>query len=368
MKFTSRRVISRLIIGSLVTISMVASGSVLADDPSPLPQRPGRTGIEIWPPKSGGVEQKPMSRLSIDGWIYTAIRNYDPASGVPWELQVTPSVENPLGWVRGGPDGLPSVMDPAAGNIQIMTRGRSTTRPVAEDLSLPIIKMPEIVWHKRFSAEFDSVVGIHFHEFVSDDYARILYTLHKVPPDGPDGKPPVDYKGGTGTRIEATLLTPFIWSVDQSVVVRDDMQTIPDKSRRDTITQSRVEHEKGHAEVSRTVLLPALTGPQDWNPIYCVGRRGNVTWYWRREIIGRSWDGYQRGVGKLKTLRTSIAVVPPTRWSKLLPIPPERITQRHIDEFNREIVDIGPLLAALDQKAQDEFHAMHGAFEGTEFP
>lgn len=372
MQFFSRRLITSLIAGTALTLASVAPRHAVADDPPQLPTRPGKKNINIWPPKKDGAERKPYSRLSIDGWVYTATKNYDPSSGVPWALTVTPSVENPQGWIRGdNHTGLPSVLDPVASRYRpqpVSRGGSSQSNKSPEDLTLPVIKLPETLWRKRFSSQFSSVVGIHFHEFVSDDYARILYSLHKVPPDGPDGKPPANYKGASGTRIEATLLTPLIWSIDQSVVVRDDVLTIPDKSRRETINQARVAHEKGHAEVSRKVLIPGLAGPQDWNTKYCTGRRCNLTWYWRREIIGRSWDGYQRGVGKLKTLRTSVAIVPPTRWSKLVPIPPERITQRHIDEFNREIVDIGPLLSSLDQQAQDDFHATHGAFEGTEFP
>jgi len=354
----------------LIVVQWSVPGVAWGKDPSPLPKRPGRKDIRIWPPKDDAAEKKPYSRLNLDGWIYTAVKSYNPQSGVPWELQVTPPVENPDGWILGDSRvGLPSVMDQQAPQFVIrdtVRGGKRNAKP--EDLTLPTIKLPEIVWRQRFSAEFDSVVGIHFHEFVSNDYARILYTLHKVPPDGPDGKPPADYKGPFGTRIEATLLTPVIWSLDQSVVVRDDYQSIPESTRRETTTKSRIDHELGHAEVSRRILVPALAGPQDWNLQYCTGRRGNLTWYWKREKIGRSWDGYRRGVDKLDTLRTSVAIVPPTRWSKLLPIPAERITQRHIDEFNREIVQIGPILSALDQQAQDEFHAHHGAFEGTEFP
>lgn len=371
MHIFSSRIVTTLFLGAVFSIGHWVVPAASAADPTRLPTRPGRKNIEIWPPKTDPNQRRAINRLTLDGWVYTATKNYDPAAGVPWELQVTPSIENPMGWIRGDAyNGLPSVMDPIAGINPVSRRSASgaTTNDKPEDLTLPIIRMPEIVWRKRFTAEFDGVVGIHFHEFVSDDFARILYTLHKVPADGPDGKPPADYRGPRGTRIEATLLTPVIWSIDQSVVVRDDVQTNPDKSRRDVVTQSRVEHEKGHAEVSRQVLVPALAGPQDWNTQYCTGRRGNLTWYWRREIIGRSWEGYQRGVGKLKTLRTSVALVPPTRWSKLIPIPPERITQRHINEFNQEIVDVGGVLAILDQQAQDEFHAMHGSFEGSEFP
>lgn len=371
MQQSSCRVIAGLLTGLFILVETSAVPIASASDPMRLPTRPGRKDITIWPPRDDAKERASSNRLTLDGWQYTAVRSYDVHSGVPWELQVTPSVENPDGWILGDSNGgLPSVVDASVVprfSVRSNPSGATSNRK-PEDLTLPTIRMPEMAWRKQLTTDFNDVIGIHFHEFVSNDYARILYTLHKVPPDGPDGKPPANFQGGRGTRIEATLLTPVVWSLDQSVVVRDDWQTIPDKSLRDVTTQNRIDHEVGHAEVSRSILVPALAGPQDWNPQYCTGRRGRLAWYWRREMIARSWDGYKRGVGKLKTLRTSVAIVPPSRWSKLLPIPPERITQRHIDEFNREIVEIGPLLSALDQQAQSEFHAHHGAFEGTEFP
>lgn len=353
---------------AFIVIAFASAPILFAQDSAGLSGRPGKRNVKLWPPN---VESRPepTDGFNLNGWNYSSRRATDPNAGVPWELVVVPSRENADGWVQGDTvTGLPPVTDGQAyaqHAFQVDSASRRNARSGrAEDFALPIIRLPEIVWRQRFSASYDDVVGIHFHEYVSDDFARILYTLHKVPPDGPDGKPPAAFEGTRGTRLEATLIAPVVWSLDQTVVVRDDIQSIPDKSRREVVTESRVDHEKGHAEVSRSIILSGAAGPQDWNPQYSTGRKSQLTWYWKREIIGRSWDGYQRGVGKLKTLRTSVALVPPTRWSKLLPIPAERITQRHIDEFNREIVLIGPLLAALDKQVQDEFHSHHGAFEG----
>ncbi len=329
--------------------------------------RAGKRKISLWPPRTDAPRSPSAAGYNLNGWHYESRRAASPADGVPWELVVTPTRENPDGWVPGDTTaGLPPVMDGHA-YLQTALRMSATRRGEekrAEDFALPVIQMPEIVWRQRFDRAYDGVVGIHFHEYVSDDLARILFTLHKVPPDGPDGKPPTAYAGQRGTRIEATLIAPVIWSLDQTVIVRDDMQSIPDKSLRDATTADRAEHEKGHAEVSRNVMLPVMAGPQDWSPQYCSGRRAQLSWYWRREVIGRKWNGYDGGKGELRTLRTSIALVPPTRWSKMLPIPPERITQRHIDEFNHEIVQIGAQMAGLDKQLQDQFHSHHGAFEG----
>ena len=47
----------------------------------------------------------------------------------------------------------------------------------------------------------------------------------------------------------------------------------------------------------------------------------------------------------------------------LLPIPPERVTSKHIQRFNDSIVLIGDSFAATDRLAQERFHAEHGAYE-----
>jgi len=227
--------------------------------------------------------------------------------------------------------------------------------------AMPVIEMPDALWKKWMAVDLQEVVGIHFHELVSDDAARILYTLHKVPPDGPDGKPLAGEPGVSGTRIEATLLAPVTYCLDQSIVVRED----PLKKE---LAASRGEHESGHVDVSQQVFLAVLAGPQDWNPRYCKGRRSRVEYYWKREQIGRSWKGYRNEVGKLLTLRTSIALVPPTRWSMLLPIPPERVTAKHLQEFNDAIVRIGPSFEATDHAAQERFHSQHGEYERVAGP
>src|SRR5262249_26273726 len=149
---------------------------------------------------------------------------------------------------------------------------------------------------------------------------------------------------------------PVIYGLDQSIVVRTD-------SLHKELADSRGQHETGHADLAFKVFLAVLKGPQDWKPQYCTGRRSQVEYYWKREQIGRSWDGYGDGAGKLATLRTSIVLVPPTRWSMLLPIPPERVTQKHIQAFNDSIVLLGPQFAEADNLAQAKFHARHGAFE-----
>jgi len=354
-----------VIIFTATLIVAITLPTVGADDnPPPVGRRP----VELWPPKQRDPNQQPVTRYRKDGWQYEAYRG-NPRDGVPWELVVTPDPENDQGWQKGdSQQGLPPypvLSDEQQSSMRVQVRtGRKGPMHKRQDgpISIPVIKLPEFVWRSRFPDDFTRVVGVHYHEYVSADYAQILFTIHKVPPDQPAGQPPAQQEGKAGARLEATLMMPVLWHLDQTIVVRDDNMQIPNKAQRAPITQSRIDHEWGHADVSRKVFVRGLQGPQDWNPEALTGRRMRMAFYWKRELIGRQWNGYQKGEEKLRTLRTTIALVPPTRWSKLLPIPPERVTQRHIDKFNEEIVEVGPILSALDRKAQHEFHACHGAF------
>jgi len=354
-----------VILITLLTIAFALSTSGADDNPPPVGSRP----VELWPPKQRDPNQQPVTRYRKNGWQYAAYRG-NPRDGVPWELVVTPDPENDQGWQKGDPlQGLPTY--PVLSDEQQLKMRQHLTvkrkkvrrqKKPEGPISIPVIKLPEFVWRSRFPEDFTRVVGVHYHEYVSEDYAQILFTIHKVPPDPVDGRPPAEQNSKSGTRLEATLMMPLLWHLDQTIVVRDDNMQIPNKAQRTPVTQSRIDHEWGHADVSRKVFVRGLQGPQDWNPEVLTGRRMRMAFYWKRELIGRTWDGYQKGEEKLRTLRTTIALVPPTRWSKMLPIPPERVTQRHIDKFNEEIVEVGPILSALDKKAQDEFHAHHGSY------
>jgi hypothetical protein len=330
--------------------------AVVADDTAKLKGRGGRRPVNLWPLKEISQSRpEPGPPIEIGDWTYRAGRASVPREGVPWELIVTPSEENAGGW-RAGELGQRGVAMPT-----VARERRKPDEATDSPESIPLIEMPDVVWKKWMGADLQDVVGIHFHEMVSDDTARILYTLHKVPADGPDGKPLPAESSIPGTRIEATLLAPVTFSLDQSIVVRED----PLKKE---LAAARGEHEAGHADVSQLVFLAVLAGPQDWNPRYCTGRRARVEYFWKREQIGRSWKGYRNGVGKLLTLRTTVALVPPTRWSMLVPIPPERVTSKHLQAFNEAIVKIGPTFAATDRAAQKKFHSEHGEYERVAGP
>ena len=331
------------------------------DNTAGLPWRPGQKPVRLWPPPEGEAPERRQvgSRLVLGEWSYRSERSANALDGVPWVLYVEPADRESNIWRRGD-------FNQAKPEFLV---GSSRAAQDPAEVKLPVIELPEVVWRERMANDLQDVVGIHFHEFVSNDVARILYTIHKVPPDNPDGSPMNGvFDGKSGTRIEATLLTPVIWSLDQSVVVRVDNQRTPDKAERDRQTAYRIEHETGHAAVSQQVLLEVIAGPQTWNPKYCEGRRSRVEYFWKRELIGKSWDGYQRNVGKLATLRTTVALVPPTRWSLLLPIPPERVTQRHLEQFNEQIVLLGPQFINADKAAQEKFHSHHGEFDATGGP
>ncbi|MCG8408463.1 MAG: hypothetical protein MI923_24955 [Phycisphaerales bacterium] len=330
-------------------------GEVRGDDTAGLGSRTGRRPIQLWPMPQYKKERSQGPEITLGGWRYRVTKSAKVRDGVPWFLAVTPTGEGAEKWKKGR---LRQILtEPVTAHSRVAASRKADT--------IPTIEIKERLWRLRMDADLQDVVGIHFHEYVSDDVARILYTIHKVPPDNPDGTAPDNYQGQSGTRLEATLLAPVVWSLDQSIVVRVDDLSVPEAQKQKQLTADRAKHEFGHAGVSQEVLLAVLHGPQNWNPDYCTGRRSHLAYYWRREHIGRSWSGYQRGVGKLLTLRTSIALVPPTRWSKLLPVPPERVTQKHIQQFNDEIVLLGSLFAETDRRAQENFHAHHGAYESN---
>lgn len=330
--------------------------SVLGDDTAKLKGRSGRRAVQLWP--LGEVSQSRPELgppIEIGDWTYRAAKATAVREGVPWELIVTPSEKNAAGWRAG------ELAERRAAMPMMVRERRRPDEATNSPESIPLIEMPDALWKKWMAADLQDVVGIHFHELVSNDTARILYTLHKVPAEGRDGKPLAGESSVPGTRIEATLLAPVTFSLDQSIVVRED----PLKKE---LAAARGAHEAGHADLSQQVFIAVLAGPQDWNPRYCTGRRGRIEYFWKREQIGRSWKGYRGGVGKLLTLRTTVALVPPTRWSMLVPIPPERVTSKHLQEFNEAIVKIGPTFAATDRAAQKKFHSEHGEYERVAGP
>lgn len=328
--------------------------------------RHGHQRVELFPPPATQPATQPATTQSArgpgqpgevvenGGWVYRAERSGQPRDGVPWELVVTPGGREAASWNRGDPT-WKSLPAPATTTGRLIGDRLLAERNTA---NIPVVEIPEVVWKQWMAADLQQAVGIHHHDLVTDDTARILYTLHKVPPDNPDGRSPAagSYRGRVGVRIEATLLAPLTFSLDQTILLRVD------PLEKDKV-KGRAEHELGHALASQEVFLDVLRGPQDWNVEQCGGRRSRVEFYWKREVVGRSWEGYRDGVAKVATLRTTVALVPPTRWSLLLPIPPERVTQKRLDDFNDSIVHLWAAYEKADRAAQARFHSTHGEYE-----
>lgn len=349
--------------GRLIALTMGVIGVNAFADPPVSPPR--KTPVKLAPamPTTAPVE----TEFNKDGWHYRVQRGAA-AGGVPWELIVTPSGPDAETWRREEMTGVPPLkkgVKVSTGKTRVKDLRTVTEqatpreRKILNITEIPVIKVPDIVWTGWMAKDLQDVVGIHFHELKAGDPAQILYTLHKVPADGPDGKPPADYKGKKGSRLEATLLEPMRFALDQTVVVRED-------ALKKDLAQKRADHEVGHAGVSHDVLLTALAGPEDWDEAAGKGRRARMIYYWKRERIGRNWTGYRDENTKLLTARTHVVVAPPTRWSMLLPIPPAKVTQKHVDQFNAAIVLTTAKYAMMDQAEQARFHAEHGEFEANE--
>lgn len=335
---------------------MCAFAPARAQDTAGLGGSTGKRPVELEPTTRPAGTSRPDSSIDLNGWTYRAVKSPTPVGGVPWELIATPTTPLPEGWRKGiGLEAAGFSIGPRRGDVRL--KAQPLESPI------PIVEIPDVLWKQWMASDLQDAVGIHFHEVVTNDLARLLLTVHRVDSDEPPmldaparGKQPLRPPDARGTRLEATLLAPVMFSLDQSIAVRKDPLR-PERAGR------RGLHELGHAEVAQQVFFGTLAGPQDWKPQYCTGRRSRIEYYWKRETIGRPWEGHRRGVGELATLRTSVVLVPPTRWSIMLPVPPERVTQKQIQEFNDAIVRVSQLFIAADAAAQERYHALHGAYE-----
>ncbi len=356
MSINHRQVLLRTIpaIVAAILFVLLTTRAAVGEDTAKLRGDSGRRPVLLWPLDVEPAQPGIKGPLELGGWTYEARRASSPRGGVPWELRVTPGQEMAGAWKAGSVGRLlPTI---------VAERNR-TGEPTKDPDAMPVIEMPDGLWKTWMAADLQDVVGIHFHVFHTDDTARILFTLHKEPPDDADAATPRTSEDDPieGTRIEATLLAPVSFGLDQTLMVRDD----PLEKQ---LAASRGQHELSHAEVSQQVMIAVLRGPQDWDPARCTGRRSEIEYFWKREQIGRSWEGYRGGVSKVLALRTTVVLVPPTRWSMLVPLPPERITQKHLEQFNDAVVMVGQQFTAIDRAAQDRFHAEHGAYEASAGP
>ena len=188
--YSGCRMFVAALVGAL-SVGLLAT-PVDAQDTAKLGTRSVRKPVKLWPPpdekKAEGETGKP---LELGGWSYRAEKSPNPRDGVPWELIVTPVGKNAEIWHERSESWRQltfSVAEPAvtAAMRKAEVGGKDPGEP-----AVPIIIIPQSVWQAQMAADLQNAVGIHFHEFVTDDVARILYTLHKVPPDEPDGRPHV---------------------------------------------------------------------------------------------------------------------------------------------------------------------------------
>src|SRR5262249_8433951 len=147
-----------------------------------------------------GLQTKHVAEpeLTLGNWAYSAARNPNPRDDVPWILSARP-------------------IGPNASTY----RPQGQYQPAVHVADIPVARIPPALWKAWFDKSMQDVVGIHYHELPTTDLARLLITVHKVPADSRDGEPA---GSPVATRLEATLLTPLTYSVDQTIVVRGDQQ------------------------------------------------------------------------------------------------------------------------------------------------
>lgn len=326
--------------GALIVLACIAAGPPQPRTPGAprdtagIGGRPERRAVDLSPTTrptgalTAAIRKQP--RLELGPWSYWVERTQQPRDGVPWILHAAPIGAEAERWRPSG---------------EFLLKQRIE--------AIPVVRIPEQLWKGWLPPTMADVVGIHYHEFVTADLARLLITAHRVPPEGDD-----DAQSPIATRLEATLLTPLSYSLDQAILIRAN-------PKEPTAAQARAAHEQGHAGESLQALLTALAGPETWNVAMSSGRRATLVWYWRAERWPRAWEEYREGRFDLATLRTTLALVPPTRWSKLLPKPPQEVTDADLQQFNDEVVQLSDPFRVIDQHRQDAFHAGHGAYEGA---
>jgi len=292
------------------------------------------TPVDLLPPKdksradAEGRGASPSSIRLRDGrWTVKIKPVYQCADSVPWEIIYEPDVE---------------------AEIQDFPAEQFDSHE--HTLRVPVLKIPDDLWDEWFDETLQDVAGIHLPYMGRMDLSHILFTSHHQPAvaDGAGATEPA-------SRIEATLLVPITWMIDQVIIVR--------KTSRRGDVQNRIEHERAHATTAVTDLVEAITGPQTWEPATGTGRRSNLVWWWRYEKTYRTWGRYREGKHKVAVLRTYVTVLPPTRWSQQFPKPKGDITPADALGLNRGITRVTARYNALRASHQREVHKTLGDYE-----
>jgi hypothetical protein len=298
------------------------------------PQQAGTTTIRVY---NVPIVREADSRLGVttqpapgsqgftDGeWSIRVEPSPDPLQTVPWRV-IYESLED-AGLRPGG-----------------------SFRPPLLAKTVPVIEVPEELWGGWMGEGFHDVLGVLFAELYTPPDVNILFSAH---PQVDDSGTPVS---PTRSRLEATLLTPMVFSLDLAIAIRhaDDPPH----------NAYRLEHEQGHAEHTLQDLVNTLLGPQDWDLAEGKGRRCELTFRWRDKLIRRTWKEYRGGEEPLQTRRVYVIVLPPTRWSQLFDKPAEDITQDDHVAFNEHLIKLQSRFRANWERSRLLFHEQHGAGE-----
>lgn len=267
-------------------------------------------------------------RLRDGRWYVRIRRAPNPGNGVPWEIRYENHPE-----------------------AEIQDLPAAQFDPAEHVLRIPVLPVPNDLWDDWFAEKLQDVAGIHYPRMERRNRSRLLLTVHPEPTSTADE---------SASRIEATLLVPITWSIDQAIVVR--------RTARRPEIDARIRHERAHAVSTVMDLVESIVGPQTWDDDEASGRRSEVVWLWRYETITRTVDWYRDGKKKLRMLRTYVTVVPPSRWTLRLAKSPSEITPEEMRAFNVDILNVGARYAVRRDEQRDEVHKKLGAYAAPELP
>ena len=267
-------------------------------------------------------------RLRDGRWYVRIRRAPHGGNGVPWEIKYENHPESEI-------QDLPAAQFDPAEHV----------------LRVPVLKVPNDLWDNWFAERLQDVAGIHYPQMMRRNRSRLLLTAH--PETTSTAESPA-------SRIEATLLIPITWSIDQAIIVRRTAH-LPE-------IDARVRHERAHAVSTAIDRAEAIVRPLPRAHGEASGRRSEVVWLWRYEMITATVDWYRDGKKKLRMLRTYVTVVPPSRWSMRLAKSRSEITPEEMRAFNVDILHVGARYAIRRDAQRDDVHKKLGAYAAPELP
>ena len=267
-------------------------------------------------------------RLRDGRWYVRIRRAPNGGNGVPWEIRYENHPES-------------EIQDLPAAQFD----------PDEHVLRIPVLPVPNGLWDNWFAEKLQDVAGIHYPRMERRNPSRLLLTVHPEPTSTADE---------SASRIEATLLVPITWSIDQAIIVR--------RTAHRPEVDARLHHERAHAVSTVMDLVESIVGPQTWDNDEASGRRSGIKWLWRYEMVTGTVDWYRDGKKKLRMLRTYVTVVPPSRWSMRLAKSRSEITPEEMRAFNVDILNVGARYARRREAQRDEVHKKLGVYAAPELP